>query len=238
MASRPRVLLVDDNVTLLADLERFLGLEGFLVLCAAAGQEALRKVASFEPDIVILDIRMPEIDGREVLRRLRAGGSAVPVLMLTEVTGADARMLALNEGADDYMDKPFVLGELVARLRAILRRACPERRADSEGRWRCCGDLRVDCRAHRVFLGNREVKLPPRDIGILEHLMRHAGELVEHDVLVDAVWGQNAIVGASSVYYGINKIRRALGDERACPRFIETVPGLGYRFVGVVEVLR
>lgn len=237
MVSLPKVLLVDDNVKVLSDVEDLLSLEGFQVLCARDGEEALRKAASFEPDIIILDIRMPKINGREVLRRLRADGSRVPVLMLTEVTGANARMQALNEGADDYVDKPFVAGELLARVRAILRRTRPARPDAQAGRRFCCGKLCVDRQAHRVFLGKRDARLKPKEVGILEHLMRHAGELVEHDALVEAVWGPKAIVGTGSVYVGISNIREVLDDDAGCSGTIETVPGVGYRFVGPVEVL-
>ena len=236
MTARCKVLLVDDDVNILSELEPGLELEGYEVLCARDGEEALRKVASFAPDVVILDIRMPKINGREVLRRLRAGGDTVPILILTEVTGADARIQAFNEGADDYLDKPFSTGELIARVKAILRRARPEQPAGQSGRWLCCGQLRVDSQAHRVFLGKKEVRLPPKEIGMLEQLMRHAGELVEHDALVEAVWGPNAIVGTGSVYVGINKIRRVLDNAAGRLGTIETTAGLGYRFVGTVEV--
>jgi DNA-binding response OmpR family regulator len=237
MVSRPKVLLGDDNVKVLSDLEDSLSLEGFQVLCARDGEDALRKAASFDPDIMILDIRMPKIDGRQVLRRLRADGSRVAVLMLTEVTGAAARMRALDEGADDYMDKPFDSGELLARVRAILRRTRAAQPAGQGGRRLCCGRLCVDSQTRRVFLGKREARLKPKEVGVLEHLMRHAGELVEHDALVAAVWGPDAIVGTSSVYVGINHIRQFLDGDAGRSGTIETVAGLGYRFVGTVEVL-
>jgi DNA-binding response OmpR family regulator len=237
MPAHHKVLLVDDEIKILTELQRLLELEGYQVHCARDGEDALRQVASFGPDIVVLDILMPGLNGRDVLRRLRERGNNVPVLMLTQVTGADARMQALNEGADDYMDKPFASGEVLARVRAILRRTRPERPAGQPVRWLCCGKLRVDCQAHRVFLEETAVKLPPREIGMLEHLMRHAGELVEHDALVGAVWSRSDIVGPGSVYTGISKLRQVLDREPARSGTIETTAGVGYRFVGTVEAL-
>lgn len=237
MTSRCRVLLVDDDAKILAEMGLFLRLEGHEVICARDGEDALRKVSSFQPNIVILDIKMPGIDGREVLRRMRARGDQVPVLMLTEVTGADAHIQALDEGADDYLEKVATPGELRARIQAVMRRARPEQPVGQTGRWLCCGKLRVDCQTHRAFLGKRAVKLPPREVRMLEHLMRHAGELVEHDALVKAVWGSDEIVGAGSVYVGIAKIRQVLGCIANQPCTIETVAGAGYHFTGTVEVL-
>jgi DNA-binding response OmpR family regulator len=237
MRSRRKVLLADDDVEILAELEPFLAREGYQVLCARDGEDALRKVASFEPHLMVLDIIMPRLDGREVLRRLRERGSGLPILMLTQVTGADNRIRALNEGADDYIDKPFAPGELLARIEAILRRTCPERPAGEARRELCCGELRVDCQAHHVHLGKRELRLSPKEVGILEYLMRHTGELVDYDTLLEAVWGRDAIAGPAVLYVRVNRLRQALGDAAAHPRFIETVAGLGYRFVGTVEVL-
>lgn len=235
MASRRKILLVDDNVKVLAEIEPFLRLEGYQVLCARDGEDALRKVDSFQPDLVVLDILMVPMDGREALRRLRKGGNRVPVIMLTEVTGADKRIQALDEGADDYLDKPFALGELRARIEAVLRRAGLLQ--DKVGRWLCSGPLRVDCRGHRAFWGKKELPLATKVQGILEYLMRHAGELVEYEALVEAVWGPDAIVGPNSLYESVSKIRRDLGDDAARPRFIRTVAGRGYCFIAPVEVL-
>ena len=237
MTSRKKILLVDDDVKVLGELQPFLGLEGYQVLCARDGEDALRKVGSFEPDLVVLDILMPRMNGREALRQLRARGHAVPVLMLTQVTGAANRIQALKDGADDYIDKPFAAGELLARIEAVLRRTCPDQPDGRAGRWLCCGNLRVDCQVHRVYRGKKKLRLTPKGVGILEHLLRHAGKLVEYDALLKAVWGSDYIVGPGSLYVHINKLRRALGDNADRPRFIETVAGQGYRFMGKVEVL-
>jgi len=236
MASRKKILLVDDRLEILDELEPFLKREGYQVLSARDGKDALRKVASFEPDLVVLDILMPEMDGREVLRQLRAR-STVPVIMLTQVTGAENRILALREGADDYIDKPFSSGELLARIEAVLRRARPDRPDGQSGRWLCCGNLRLNCQTHRVRRGRKELPLSPKEVGILEHLMRHAREVVEYEALLEAVWGRDYIVGPGSLYVHVNSIRQALGDDADHPRYIETVTGVGYRFIGQVEVL-
>ena len=237
MASRTKVLLVDDEVQVLDQLKSFLALEGYQVLCARDGEDALRKAASFEPDVVVLDILMPEMDGREALRQLRARGDTVPVIMLTQVTGTAHRVRALDGGADDYINKPFALDELRARIEAVLRRTGAGRTDDESGRWRCCGQLRVDYQLHRAYWGKRELPLAPKEVAILEYLMRHAGELVEYDTLLEAVWGPNYIVGPGSLYENISRIRKALGDDAARPRFIKTGAGQGYCFIGRVEVL-
>jgi DNA-binding response OmpR family regulator len=238
MEPRFKILLVDDETALLDSLEPFLRRNGFQVVSALNGEDALRKVESFEPDLVVLDIIMPGIDGREVLRRLRACNNWVYVLMLTQVTGADNRIEALNEGADDYLDKPFVMGELVARIRTLLRRPRAASTADQKPHRLGCGNLVVDLDAHRVFVGKKELELGRKEIGVLGYLMLHAGELVSADVLVEAVWGPDSFITPSSLYACISRLRHVLEDVADRPCLIETVYKTGYRFIGRVEVLR
>jgi DNA-binding response OmpR family regulator len=157
--------------------------------------------------------------------------------MLTQVTEVDSRIRALKEGADDYIDKPFSAGELLARIEAVLRRTCSDPAGRQEARWLCCGKLRVDRRFHRVYRGKRELPLSPKEVGILEHLMRHAGEVIGFDALVDVVWGPGEIVGPGSLYRCMSKLRKALSDDATQPRLIQTVAGEGYCFIAPVEVL-
>jgi DNA-binding response OmpR family regulator len=238
MEPRCKILLVDDETPLLDALQPFLRRNGFQVHTALNGEEALRQVESFEPDLVVLDIIMPGIDGREVLRRLRARNNWVYVLMLTQVTGAENRIEALNEGADDYLDKPFALGELLARIKTLLRRPRAAGPAVQRPHRLGCADLVVDLDTHRVFVGEKELELGRKEIGVLEHLMLHATELVPTDALAEAVWGPNAFITPSSLYACLSRLRHVLEDEADQPRFIETTYKTGYRFIGRVEVLR
>jgi two-component system response regulator PrrA len=237
MEPRPKLLLVDDETELLDSLEPFLRRSGFQVVSALNGEDALRKVESFEPDLVVLDILMPGIDGFEVLRRLRRRDKQLYILMLTQVTGADNRIEALNAGADDYLDKPFAMGEVLARIRALLRRPRAAGPPDQKPHQLGCGNLFVDLDAYRVFAGKKELALGRKEIGVLACLMLHAGALVPIDVLVEAVWGPDAFITPSSLYACISRLRRVLEDE-AQPCLIETVYKAGYRFIGQVEVLR
>jgi DNA-binding response OmpR family regulator len=239
MESDPKILLVDDDPIITDQLEPFLERAGFRVLCAVDGRDALGKVASFEPDLVVLDILMPRLDGRAVLRRLRQANNWVHVIMLTQVTGAQERIEALNEGADDYLDKPFEPGELLARIRAILRRARPiQAPPDPEAAPRLrCGALLLDRRKGAVYMGRREIAMSPKEFAVLEQLMLHPGELLDYDDLMEKVWGFDYVVGPEALYVRVNKLRRTLGNDSAQARLIETVSGRGYRFAGEVEVL-
>ena len=235
MEDRPKILLVDDDPAVLATVKPFLQRAGFFVTSAVDGKDALRKVASFEPDLIVLDILMPHVDGREVLRRLRQAGNWTHVIMLTQVTGIDERVMALDEGADDYINKPFELSELAARIRAVLRRVRPTRSAMVAARKLRCGTLLLDRQTRRATLGRKELPLSPKEFAVLEYLMLRPGELVEYDELLGAIWGQDYVTGSETVYVRISKLRQVLGDEKGRPRFIETVRGGGYRFIGTVE---
>lgn len=236
MTDKPRVLLVDDEPAITANLAPFLERSGLRVAVAADGEEALDLVADFRPDLIVLDVLMPKIDGREVLRRLRQGGDWRPVILLTQIGESTERAMALEEGADDYLNKPFDPHELVARIRAVLRRARPGRPPLTSAPNLTCGDLRLDRQARRAFLGPEELHLTPKAVALVEYLMTHPDELLSRDRLLDAVWGWDYPTGTRTVDTRIAELRRALGDDPARPRYIETVPGQGYRFVGLVEV--
>ncbi len=234
MTGRPRLLLVDDEVALLAELGPFFRRAGFEVAAAQTGSEALQLAASFKPDIIILDVLMPGPDGREVLRRLRAGGNWVPVILLTRVGSPAERAISLEEGADDYVNKPFDRAELLARIRAVLRRATGGRgllAAPQLAR----GELILDRQGRRAFCQGRELVLSPRALGVLEYLMLHPGEIVSWERLLDEVWGWAGAAGTRAVDTRVAELRAALKDDPAEPRFIETVVGRGYRFLGRVE---
>jgi DNA-binding response OmpR family regulator len=238
MAARSKVLLVDDERAITANLAPFLERSGFEVAVAADGLEALEEVARFRPDLVVLDVLMPKLDGREVLRRLRQEGNWTPVLLLTQVGESTERAMALEEGADDYLNKPFDPHELVARLRAILRRAETGQPSLASGTHLRCGDLSLDRQARRLTRQHEELRLTPKAVTLLEYLMTHPDELLSRDRLLDAVWGWDYPTGTRTVDTRIAELRRVLGDDPSQPSYIETVPGLGYRFVAPVEVVR
>ena len=235
MNKRPTILLVDDEPAITANLAPFLERAGFAVVTAVAGLAALRRIAETPPDLVVLDVLMPEIDGREVLRRLRRDGNWTPVILLTQVGEAAERAMALEEGADDYLNKPFDPHELVARLRAVLRRARPGARPLATAGQLACGPLRLDRRSRRAWLADQELLLTPKAVGLLEYLMIHPDELVTRERLLDAVWGWDYPTGTRTVDTRIAELRRALHDDPAQPRYIETQPGQGYQFIGAVE---
>jgi DNA-binding response OmpR family regulator len=234
MTVKSRVLLVDDEEAITANLAPFLGRSGFDVAVAANGEDALGQAARFGPDLIVLDILMPRMDGREVLRRLREAGNWTPVILLTQVGESAERAMALEEGADDYLNKPFDPHELVARMRAVLRRARPGQPPLSSAQRLASGDLTLDRRSRRAYLGSAELGLTPKAIALLEYLMTHPDELLTRDRLLDAVWGWDYPTGTRTVDTRVAELRKALRDDASDPTYIETVPGQGYRFVGAV----
>lgn len=233
-------MLADDETAITSNLAPFLERGGFAVTVAGDGQAALDRVTAGGVDLVILDVLMPRLDGREVLRRLRRSGNWTPVILLTQVGEAAERALALEEGADDYLNKPFEPAELVARIHAVLRRATPGQPPLSSAWQLTCpaGEglaLTLDRRARRATLGANVLDLTPKAIALLEYMMTHPGELLTRERLLDAVWGWDYPAGTRTVDTRMAELRRALGDDPARPRFIETLPGEGYRFIAQVS---
>jgi DNA-binding response OmpR family regulator len=235
MKDKPKLLLVDDEAAITDQLAPFLERAGFIVQVAGDGEEGLRQVTAFAPDLLVLDVLMPALDGREVLRRLRRQNNWTPVILLTQVGEAVERAMALEEGADDYLNKPFDPHELVARIRAVLRRARPGQRSLASSQQLASDQLALDRTAHRATFQGRELALTPKATTLLEFLMTHPDELMTRERLLDAVWGWDYPTGTRTVDTRIAELRRALGDDPAAPRFIETVPGKGYRFVAPVK---
>ena len=235
MNPRPNILLVDDEPDSTANLSAFLERSGFATQSAADGLEALAAIARSAPELVVLDVLMPRLDGRETLRRLRQAGDWTPVILLTQVGEAFERAMALEEGADDYLNKPFDPPELVARIRAVLRRARPGQPPLSSAWILSSGSLRLDRRARRAVFQDKELDLTPKALLLLEYLMTHPDELLSRERLLDVVWGWEYPVGTRAVDTRIAELRRLLGDDASDPAFIETIPGQGYRFSGRVE---
>jgi DNA-binding response OmpR family regulator len=234
---RNRVLLVDDEQAITDNLAPLLERAGFAVSIAADGEEALRQVTAFTPDLIVLDVLMPRLDGREVLRRLRQQGDWTPVILLTQVGESTERAMALEEGADDYLNKPFDPHELIARIRAVLRRRgqTPGRKPLAMATRLRAGDVMLDRPARRVKKRGQPVELTARAVALLEYLMLHAHEVLSRERLLDAVWGWDYAVATRAVDARVTELRGALDDDPDDPRFIETVVGRGYRFVAPVE---
>jgi DNA-binding response OmpR family regulator len=178
---------------------------------------------------------MPHVDGREVLRRLRHADNWTPVILLTQVGTPVERALSLQEGADDYINKPFDPFELIARIQAVLRRTHRGQLPISSFRWLVSGDLRLDRQTRQAWLGDESLGLTARALGVLEYLMLHPGEVVARERLLDEVWGWSYAVESRAVDIRIAELRKALGDDPDAPRFVETVVGQGYRFLGAVD---
>ncbi len=232
---RSRILLVDDESAITDNLAPFLERAGYDIGVAANGEEALKKAASFNPDLIILDVLMPKLDGRAVLRRLRQDDDWTSVILLTQVGESVERAMALEEGADDYLNKPFDPQELVARIRAVLRRARMGKPSLASAQNLISGELSLDRVARRVWFKQNEIPLTPKAVALLEYFMTHPDELMTRDRLLDAVWGWDYPTGTRTVDTRIAELRRALNDDPADPSYIETVPGQGYRFVGNVS---
>ncbi|NDJ85729.1 MAG: response regulator transcription factor [Chloroflexi bacterium] len=232
-----KILIVDDDVAITANMAAFLERTGFAVDVAANGKEGLRKINSFAPDLVILDVIMPHLNGREVLRQLRHAGNWLPVILLTQVGDSTERAMALEEGADDYLNKPFDPQELVARIRSVLRRSMPNRPPLGAAQRLASGDIILERSPRRVLLDGKDIPLTPKAIALLDYLMTHPEELITRERLLEAVWGWADPVGARTVDTRIAELRKGLNDSPDQHRYIETVPGAGYRFVGKVEPL-
>ncbi|MEA2308134.1 MAG: two-component system, OmpR family, response regulator MprA [Thermoleophilaceae bacterium] len=221
MATKPRVLVVEDDGDIAEVLRRSLRLEGYEVKVADDGVRALDESSLFEPDAVVLDLGLPRLDGIEVCRRLRSEGD-VPILMLTARDGVDARVEGLDSGADDYLVKPFERQELLARLRALLRRRPPRGSA-----FITVGDLRLNPDTREVARADREIELTGREFELLEYLMRNERLVVSREALLDDVWGYAPFAETNTVDVFVSNLRRKLeaGGE---PRILHTVRGAGY----------
>jgi DNA-binding response OmpR family regulator len=235
MSPQTCILLVDDEAAIIDNLAPFLERSGFQVKTASNGEEAIAAIQNESPELVVSDVLMPKMDGRELLRTLRRADNWIPVILLTQVGEAFERAMALEEGADDYINKPFEPHELVARIRAVLRRAKPGKPPLTAAWNLTCGDLSFDRRARRAYLSSEEIILTPKALILLEYLMTHPDELVTRERLLDVVWGWDYPVGSRAVDTRVAELRRALGDDASKPRYIETVPGQGYRFAADVE---
>jgi len=220
-----RVLVVDDEPQILRALQTSLRGAGYEVDTAATGEQALTAAAVRPPDAVILDLVLPDIRGTEVCRELRAW-SAVPVIVLSVVGDESEKVAALDAGADDYVTKPFGVEELLARLRAALRRVDPGPEPVYE-----IGELRVDLEAREVTFASAPVQLTPHEFELLRLLARNEGKLLTHKTILQEVWGHAYADESHYLHVYVSQLRRKLEPDPARPRYILTEPGVGYRLV-------
>ena len=220
-----RILIADDDRAIRESLARALGLEGYDVVQANDGAVALSLLESAQPDVAVLDVMMPNVDGLTVCRVLRAEKNRIPVLMLTARTETPDRVAGLDAGADDYLPKPFDLDELLARLRALLRRARPEETASGDPLQ--VADLRLDPTQRRVWRGQREVELSKTEFDLLELLVRNQGIVLEHSTIYDRIWGYDFGPDSKNLAVYIGYLRRKTEAEGE-PRVVHTVRGVGF----------
>lgn len=229
-----RILLVDDEPVIIDSLSYSLRREGYEVFSATDGAQALEVFEEAHPDLVILDIRLPGIDGLEVCRRLRAR-STVPIIMLTALGNELDRVVGLEVGADDYLPKPFSFRELLARIRSVLRRVQLDQRAGRPDSYQV-GHLRADPTSRRVFKGDKEIQLSAREFELLTTLMAQAGRAVSRDELISKVWGSDWSGDPRTLEVHVRWLRLKIEDDPTMPRFVQTVRGYGYRFIGPEEL--
>jgi DNA-binding response OmpR family regulator len=224
-----RILVIEDDPAISRGLADNLRFESHDVLTAADGEEGYRLVRECVPDLIVLDLMLPRLSGYEVCRRIRTEGSTVPILMLTARSDEADRILGLDLGADDYVTKPFSVGEVLARVRALLRRANPARPSLQELR---CGDLVVDFRRYEASKGGRPIEMTRKEFGLLRLLASRAGEVLTRDELLNEVWGYEALPTTRTVDNHIASLRAKLENDPARPRFLLTMHGVGYKWAG------
>ena len=224
MTQVPRILIVDDDSLIQESLTLFLRLRGYIVESALTGRDALTAIGRNRPDIVVLDLGLPDGDGTEVCKRIRQT-SAVPIIVLSARGGAHEKISALDAGADDYVTKPFSSDELLARIRVALRRVWHG--ADTGRMDR--GSLVIDFDRHRVRVGDREVRLTPKEFELLVYLARRPNRVIPHQAILMAIWGEHAVDRPEQLWALVTKVRRKIEPDPDRPRFLVSEPWVGYR---------
>lgn len=219
----PRILVVDDEVAIQRFLRTVLGAKDFELSVANNGQEALQATAQIKPDIILLDLGLPDMDGVEVIKRLREW-TQVPIIVLSVREREGDKVLALDAGADDYLTKPFGMAELLARVRVALRRAVQQ----VEEPVFCVDELEVDLTSRKVLLRGKEVQLTPTEYDLLRLLVNHAGKVITHNQILKKLWGVAYVDQPQVLRVNISNLRRKLEKDVSRPRYIITEPGVGY----------
>jgi len=229
-----RILLVDDEPLIVDSLSYSLERDGFEVKAAMDGHQALESVEEFNPDLIVLDLMLPDISGFEVCRRLREN-SSIPVIMLTALGEEIDRVQGLEVGADDYLAKPFSFRELLARVRATLRRVELDRQAQ-QAQPVTLKNLSLDPVARRVYKNDKELQLSAREFDLLSAMMTNAGRAMSREELLQMVWGDEWIGDPRTLDVHVRWLRLKIEDDPATPNYIQTVRGYGYRFAGPEEL--
>ncbi len=224
-----RILVVDDEAKIVEVLKMYFERDGFRVSTASDGNAALAAYESQQPDLVLLDLMLPQIEGLEVFRRIRAKNST-PIIMLTAKGDELDRVLGLEMGADDYVVKPFSPREVVARAKNVLRRASAPREDESAGKPLAYGELQIDPRARQVQVGERQVELTSKEFDLLYFLAQHPGQVFTRTQLLDRVWGYEFFGDASTVTVHVRRLREKIETNPTEPRYVTTVWGVGYKF--------
>jgi len=219
------VLIIEDDPTMLIGLRDNFEFKGYKVLTAADGEKGLKAALNSKPDLIILDIMLPKINGYEICRLIREEKLAMPVIMLTAKGEESDIVLGLNLGADDYVTKPFSIKELLARAAAFLRRAKKEVQDAYE-----FGGLRLDISARRLTRKNKEIELSPKEFNLLEYFVKKPGRALTRDEILNAVWGYDCVVTSRSIDRFVTTLRNKIEPDPARPIFIHTIRQVGYRF--------
>ncbi len=229
MNERPRILVVDDEPQLTRVLRTGLKARGYDVRAAADGLSGFETFTDWHPDLVITDLAMPVMDGLELCRRVRAI-SPVPIIVLSAKGEEKTKVEALDIGADDYITKPFGIDELLARVRASLRRAATVVTSEPESTVLSAGDFHIDLETRTVLVADREVHLTPKEFDLLVYFVKHSGKVLTHRTLLAAIWGGNYVEQNEYLRVFVGNLRKKLEPDPATPRYIVTEPWIGYRF--------
>ena len=232
--SKPTILVVEDEASFVEALQIGLGREGFLVEVATDGIEALERFAAVQPDLVLLDVMLPRASGIDVCRQIRAT-SSVPIIMVTAKSAEIDTVVGLEVGADDYVTKPYRIRELVARIRALLRRSAIDHTGDMERPNQPestirVGDVALDPDEHRVTVSDQEVTLPLKEFEVLHMLLANAGRVMTREMLIDRVWGHDYVGDTKTLDVHIKRLRTKIEVDPAMPTRIVTIRGLGYKY--------
>ncbi len=228
--SKKRILVVDDEPNIREVVELYLQRDGFEVEVAADGEAALAAIERRVPDLMVLDLMMPVVDGLEVTRALRQGGFDIPIIMLTAKGDETDKIVGLELGADDYVTKPFSPKEVVARVKAVLRRAGAKPLVDPQAQPLTRGELTINPSTRQLSIGGREAELTAKEFDLLWFLMNHPGQVFSRDQLLDQVWGYDFFGDSSTVTVHVRRLREKIEQNPTRPRYILTVWGVGYKF--------